>query len=168
MYFSNDTIVSTIFIFKRFEFTCHFIYLEQIWVKRAILEMPKSVGGLALPNFILYYWAANTSKLSYWITSFSTGQSPTWVAMESETCPSFSPLPNLCISFSKTSNFFSSNPVVKHSPRIWHQFRKHLNPSHTVQVALCLWFAQTDLTFSSWYDSDIVFKDLSHLIWDVA
>ena len=50
--------------------------------KKAVLEMPKSVGGLALPNLMLHYWAANLSKLPYWTTSFRTGQSPTWVAME--------------------------------------------------------------------------------------
>ena len=134
--------------------------------RRAILEMPKSAGGLALPNFILYYWAANLSKLPYWITSFRTGQGPTWVAMETEICPSFSPLPSLCTSFSKKSNYASSNSVTKHSLRIRHQFKKCFNLTQTSGFMPLTHndifpAAQFDPAFRSWYDNGIVFyKDL--------
>lgn len=31
-------------------------------LKRTSLEMPKSTGGMGLPNFLFHYWAANISK----------------------------------------------------------------------------------------------------------
>ncbi len=86
--------------------------------RRAILEMPKSAGGLAFPNFMLYYWAANLSQMLYWITSFRTGQSPTWVAMETEICSSLSPLPLEAVSCSYqpeylAMNFFQFKPITQ-------------------------------------------------------
>lgn len=136
--------------------------------RRAILEMPKLAGGLALPNFMVYYWAANLSKLPHWITAFRTGQNATWVTMEIESCPSSTPLSSLCSSFSKKSNYSPSNTVTKHTLKIWRQFRKHYNlkhPSGFMPITHNNIFpaAKTDSAFLSWYDSGIVFfKDLFH------
>ena len=35
-------------------------------LKRSVLQLSKSEGGLALPNFRHYYWACNIHKLLYW------------------------------------------------------------------------------------------------------
>lgn len=94
------------------------------------------------------------------ITSFRTGQSPTWVTMETEICPSFLPLPSLFTSFPKKSNYSSSNPVTKHSLRIWRQFRKRFNLTHTsgfMPLTDIFPAAQSDPAFRSWYDNGIVF-----------
>lgn len=119
--------------------------------------MPKSVGGLALPNFMLYYWAANLSKLPCWVTSFRAGQGPTWAAMETESCSSSSPLLSLCTFFSKKSNYSSSNPVTKHSQNMA-PIQERLMPLIHNDIFPA---AQSDSAFCSWYDSGIVFfKDL--------
>lgn len=44
------------------------------------LERPKSEGGLGLPNFLHYNWAANIPKLTYWV--FSDIDGPVWATME--------------------------------------------------------------------------------------
>ena len=86
--------------------------------------------------------------------------------METEICPSFSPLPSLCTSFSKKSNYSSSNPVTKHFLRIWRQFRKRFNLTHTCGFIPLTHndifpVAQFDSAFHSSYDNSIVFfKDL--------
>lgn len=38
-------------------------------IRKAYLERRKDVGGLALPNFLQYYWAANMHKLMYWVSA---------------------------------------------------------------------------------------------------
>lgn len=88
------------------------------------------------------------------------------ISFETESCSSSSPLPSLCTYFSKKSNYFSSNPVTKHSLRIWRQFRKRLNLTHTSGFLPLIHndifpAAQSDSASRSWYDSGIVFfKDL--------
>ena len=51
-------------------------------IKKASLERVKSDGGLGLPNFLFYYWAANIVKLTHWITMFADKEGPVWNDME--------------------------------------------------------------------------------------
>ena len=50
-----------------------------MWKK--ILQLPKWAGGLALPNLLHYYWAANIQKCLF-LTVESTISQPAWVQME--------------------------------------------------------------------------------------
>ena len=45
-------------------------------IRRAHLEKQKEAGGLALPNCIQYYWAANINKLIYWVSVSYEGDRP--------------------------------------------------------------------------------------------
>ena len=42
-------------------------------LRRSFLEKSKSEGGLALPNFLHYYWAANIHKVVFWMSTFRDG-----------------------------------------------------------------------------------------------
>uniref|UniRef100_A0AAR2IKV5 Reverse transcriptase domain-containing protein n=1 Tax=Pygocentrus nattereri TaxID=42514 RepID=A0AAR2IKV5_PYGNA len=50
---------------------------KPVRIRSKILQLPKRVGGLALPN----YWAANIHKLLYWTDTPMTNQ-PAWVKIE--------------------------------------------------------------------------------------
>lgn len=36
-------------------------------INKAVLQFPKKLGGLALPNFSQYYWAFNINTLRHWL-----------------------------------------------------------------------------------------------------
>lgn len=61
-----------IFLPKSFFHSLSKLITSFIWagkhprISRSILEMSRFGGGLALPNFRCYYWAANIQKLLYW------------------------------------------------------------------------------------------------------
>lgn len=65
------------------------LILEFIWdkktarISKALLQRPKSLGGMGLPNFRHYYWAANFRVFQYWLNQ---AQSPMWLAMEVTSC----------------------------------------------------------------------------------
>lgn len=44
-----------------------FLWTKPPRIKNNILQLPKKLGGMALPNFIQYYWACNIGKLCFWI-----------------------------------------------------------------------------------------------------
>lgn len=62
-------------------------------IRKEFLQRQKSQGGLALPNFRYYYWAANIWKVLYWL------QNPkdAWCISEANSCTSSS-LPALALS----------------------------------------------------------------------
>lgn len=60
-------------------------------IKKDILQKPKAQGGLALPNFLLYYWAANIRAILY---CCCTNNYPlSWLQIEEASCGSFSLVP---------------------------------------------------------------------------
>lgn len=131
--------------------------------KRSLLEMPRSMGGLGLPNFTFYYWSANVAKLIYWISAFEHKRGPSWALLEVFPTSSIS---LLCSSLPiKTINNIK-NPVIKDSLRIWSQFRKHfdfsaacshmpLTDNHLFPTSL------EDTGFQIWrYNGLIYFSDL--------
>lgn len=97
------------------------------------LERPKSEGGLGLPNFLHYNWAANISKLTYWV--FSDIDGPVWATMELTSHTSTSQTSLLSApSTACTNTKIFSNLVVFNSIKINYntkyntiQFRKHFN-----------------------------------------
>lgn len=90
------------------------------------LVKPKEVGGLALPNFQTYYWAANFRNLLYWCRHDLQLCKPLWVQIEAVCCSPVRLTSLLCSSIPPTHSISINNPIVKHSLRIWTQFRRAL------------------------------------------
>jgi len=95
-------------------------------IRRAHLEKQKEAGGLALPNFLQYYWAANIYKLIYWVSASYEGDGPVWVEMELHSAHPVS-LPSLiCAPLPVSKQRLTNNPIVSGSLRIRSQFKTHL------------------------------------------
>lgn len=79
-----------VFIPKIFFHKLDTAILEFIWDKRVprlrknVLQKPKKDGGMALPNFLYYYWAANMQPILHWMQA--DDDSPAWCLMESSSC----------------------------------------------------------------------------------
>lgn len=101
-------------------------------INKSALQRPKKLAGLALPNFIYYYWACNIKKMLHWIEGDLPGKPVAWVQLEQGSSPyNLSSL--ICTSSSPPPYQFCSNPVIYHSLRIWSQFRRHFK-LHTTSV----------------------------------
>lgn len=90
-------------------------------IGQRILQRPRDVGGLALPSFIHYYWAANIQKLSFWINVPETD----WCMLEAQSCYNSSLRALLYSSLPLKTSFHSLNPIVHSILKIWIQFRQH-------------------------------------------
>lgn len=118
-----------IFLPKSFFHSLDSLISQFIWnkhtprLKKEILQKPKNLGGLALPNFLLYYWAANIRTLLHWCHTNS--QSPPWLQIEEASCSPSSLMSLLCLPLTLSSTAHSSSVVVKNCLRIWNQFRRH-------------------------------------------
>ncbi len=88
------------------------------------LQRPKKLAGLALPNFIYYYWACNIKTMLHWREKDEPGRLDAWVQMENASSR-ISLGSVLCASIPPHLSQFQSNPVVYHSIRIWSQFRRN-------------------------------------------
>ena len=110
-----------------------FIWSKKIpRIRRSFLEKSKSDGGLALPNFLHYYWAANVHKVAFWMSSFRDGVGPDWCHMERQACGQVDPASLLCSPLPLSRRCHPNNPIVSGSLRIWSQFRTHFGFKHTV------------------------------------
>ncbi len=86
------------------------------------------MGGMALPNFLYYYWAANIRVLLYWMGNDNDNDNTDteWLNLEGASV-SFTSLKALLCSklpFTQPISNFTSNPVVLHSFKIWNQLRR--------------------------------------------
>ena len=68
-------------------------YLEQKATKDQKAGITEK-GGMALPNFMYYYWAANIRLLLYWMGK--SAAAPDWTVMEGASIVSASPAALLC------------------------------------------------------------------------
>ena len=97
-----------------------FLYLFQ----SIPIFLPKSGGGgggVALPNFMCYYWSANIQKLSFWFHTVNTS----WGSIESKSCLGTSLSALLCSPLPTVVSKHTKNPIVLASLKIWFQFRRH-------------------------------------------
>ena len=90
-------------------------------ISKTQLQRPKSSGGMALPNFLYYYWACNIQKLIHWVEDIPIGKKADWGHLEISSSPN-----NLtsivCAGLRLLSSKFSPNVIiVKNSLRIWAQ-----------------------------------------------
>ena len=93
--------------------------------RKALLELPRALGGLGLPNFMFYYWAANIKKVSYWNAVFENSCGPIWACMEMSSDPQVSLISVLCSALPSGFPIRIHNPVINSTFKIWRQFRKH-------------------------------------------
>lgn len=94
-------------------------------IRKLFLQRQKLRGGMALPNFQIYYWAANIKSLLYWLQDSPTSDIPAWLQIESSSCTCISLSALLCSSIPLHTPQDCQNPVILHSLKIWSQFRKH-------------------------------------------
>uniref|UniRef100_A0A3B3HQU1 Reverse transcriptase domain-containing protein n=1 Tax=Oryzias latipes TaxID=8090 RepID=A0A3B3HQU1_ORYLA len=136
-------------------------------IRKNILQYHKDYGGMSLPNFQYYYWAANIRTLLYWLET-SSHKDLKWLNFERMSCQSASLHSLLCstIPLSQSLDKISQNPVVKHSLKIWAQFRRSLhlkNMSIYAPVVKNIMFLPsiTDNSFTYWSANGLrTLKDL--------
>uniref|UniRef100_A0A8C5H2E5 Reverse transcriptase domain-containing protein n=1 Tax=Gouania willdenowi TaxID=441366 RepID=A0A8C5H2E5_GOUWI len=97
-------------------------------IRKSLLHRCRFNGGLALPNFQLYYWSAHIQKIICWIESPGV----LWCILERQSCSLSSLDALLASSLPLDPSGFTGNLVVRSTLRIWYQFRSHfkfLSPS---------------------------------------
>lgn len=146
------------------------VFSKFIWAgknpseRRAVLQRSQQNGGLALPNFLFYYWAANLQKIHAWCNSPNLD----WCIMEEYaffSCPSS--LAAL-VGAPLTSSWprYIKNPVVLSFLKILKQFRQHfklLAPSPHSPICGNHLFppSNLDATFIVWRERGLAhFSDL--------
>lgn len=131
-------------------------------VRRTTLQKSKSDGGLALPNLLFYYWAANLQKIHAWYNS------PTldWCTMEDASCHPSSLVALVCAPLSSRYPSYIKNPIVLSSLKIWKQFRQHFKLSSPIPLSpICNNHlfppSNTDTAFTLWKERGLArFSDL--------
>ena len=124
-----------ILIRKKFFKTLDQCIASLIWngkshrIKRQSLERPKGLAGLALPNFIYYYWACNIQKILFWMEDYQPDTSEAWIHLECTGGPVHLGSVLCTPSTLTPQTRLFSNPIVLNSVRIWSQFKRHFNLS---------------------------------------
>lgn len=90
-------------------------------VKKSLLQRLTLSGGLALPNFLYYYWAAHVHKLIYWLQS----RELLWCKLESQSVVLSSIEALVLSSLPINSSRYTKNPVVLSTLKIWSQYRNN-------------------------------------------
>lgn len=103
----------------------HYLRILQCWASQFIwgqlkhrllkptLYIPRIRGGLSVPNFAKYYYAAQLAQLPKY---YATKEIPLWVAIESVDCDPLTTT-NLLWRCSIT------NPITKHSLVLWDRLK---------------------------------------------
>uniref|UniRef100_A0AAR2IMM0 Reverse transcriptase domain-containing protein n=1 Tax=Pygocentrus nattereri TaxID=42514 RepID=A0AAR2IMM0_PYGNA len=104
-------------------------------IRREFLEGQKEEGGLALPNYMYYYWAANIHKLGFWALDPLDEELPAWALMKRRSCNPVSLLSLICAPLPLGKRFSTNNPVVSGSLKIWTQLRIHFNMRQALSSA---------------------------------
>ncbi len=94
-------------------------------IRKAFLARPRENGGLALPNLMHYYWAANPHALSYWTSDIPEHEAPVWLLMEQHSSSPNSLAALACALMPICKHYHTNNPVIGGSLRIWSQLRVH-------------------------------------------
>lgn len=129
------------------------------------MQRPKRAGGLALPNFLFYYWACNIQKLLHWFEDRPTVGKADWVQIEFSSCRHH--LGSVvCAALPLLSNNLSTNIIVNHTIRIWAQCRRHFGLQGASTCSLIKFNHMfipscTDNTFTLWFDKGI--RSIHHL-----
>lgn len=130
-----------VFLTKAFFKTIDSIIIPFIWnfkshrISKTHLHKSREKGGLGLPCFLHYYWAANLRALVYWQYGYSvevSEETPAWVAIEKSSVTNGS-LPALLFSApGLPANTKLHNRMVLNSVKIWQQIRKNCKLPNTI------------------------------------
>ena len=149
-------------------------------ISKKHITKPKDVGGLSLPNFRHYYWAANARALMYWTDAYpdeTTDLTPSWLAIEKNV--SNTSLPALLFSTPMPlASISNNNFLVKQSVKIWYQIRKtfklpeisaytpirynHAFPPSLIKNNFSLWYNRGIFSLSDLY-IDKIFASFAQL-----
>lgn len=77
-------------------------------ISKTILQKKRTEGGLALPNFLYYYWGANIHKINHWLQAPDTNRS----VLETQSCRSSYLSALVFSSLPLSPSCYSSNPIV--------------------------------------------------------
>ncbi len=123
------------------------IILSYVWnykthrISKIHLQKPGSVGGLGLPVFKHYYWAANVRALMYWEKGTLDNRSleaPLWVQMETGLVVGTSLAAMLFSKVDKPTAVNKLSIVLKNSIKIVNKVRKVLSlPETSVYTPIC-------------------------------
>lgn len=104
---------------------CDFIWNKKPpRMSKQLLQRPKSLGGMALPNLRYYYWAANLKILQFWLHPNLGASIPIWLSMEANTCRPVSLSALVHSPIKSATDLYTKNIIVKTSLKIWKQFRR--------------------------------------------
>lgn len=164
-----------IFLTRAFFKSLDSIIMPFIWgfkahrISKKHLQKSRERGGLGLPCFLHYYWAANLRALVFWQEGFGREVSvhtPAWVAIEKNDVVNTS-LPALLFSSSKVSATTKvNNRIILNCLKIWQQIKRYSKlPDTSIHTPVCRNHAFlpsfTDSTFDTWRLKGIVtLKDL--------
>lgn len=97
-------------------------------ISKKYLCKSKRTGGLALPNFIHYYWASMIRTSLFWLKDLSS--TPTWLLIEQEDCYPFALSSILLAPIRINKSLYNNNPIIHNTIRIWKQIQSSfdLNP----------------------------------------
>lgn len=93
-------------------------------LRKQYLQSPKKLGGMALPNFKFYYWAAHLKIIQFWLHSGSQLLSSVWLGMEHS---SYKPVSLSALAHSPIKSpikNYTKNVIIKTTVKIWNQFRR--------------------------------------------
>lgn len=91
------------------------------------------MGGFALPNFKLYYWAAHLSILAWWKKGppSEADYCPAWLSMERMFCKKTSLSAPLNSSTAVKKVCFNNSFVIGNTIRIWKQIKHYIEAPKT-------------------------------------
>lgn len=164
-----------IFLARSFFKSLDSIILPFIWgfkahrISKTHLHKPGKMGGLGLPNFLHYYWAANARALVYWQEGYNmevSAETPPWVAIEMSDVKNSS-LPALLFSTPRPpATVKMDNMIIFNCLKIWQQIRKDCRlPGTSIHAPVYRNHAfspsLSDGSFNSWRLKGVVtLKDL--------
>lgn len=158
-----------IFLNQLFFKTLDSVIMPFIWgykahrISKAHICKSKDVGGLGLPCFQHYYWAANLRGLMYWLSAYPetlNSTIPAWLVIERDIQDSS--LPALLFAENiPIITFKKCNPIVVNSLKIWYKIRKVFKLPQTCSLTPIAYNhafppSQIDKTFLSWRENGIV------------
>lgn len=94
-------------------------------LSRAYLQRPKVFGGMALPNFQLYYWAANIRPILHWLYEDPGADAPSWYTLEAKSCAPSSLSALIYAPLASDTAPYARNILVRTTLKIWKQVRWH-------------------------------------------
>ena len=121
------TLTTRILVVKKFN-------MKTPRIRLPLLQRVRAEGGLGLPEFRLYYWAANIHKIILW----QSEPDNCWCRLEASSCVSSSIKALVCCPIPFAPSKFSNNPIVVSTLKIWNQIRKEFGWSLlTLSAPIC-------------------------------